>query len=178
MESTNFEIPEGPDREYSAAQIWVANGDYLDESVEAGWIVSIYISHRIFLLRMLDFYTCNLFEKLFQVHPHNYGDNATRFFIYWTADNSNTTGCFNLICQGFVQTNSEIVLGSKLDVSSFEGQQYNISLFMYWDKNTQNWWLEYDGKQVGYWPSELFRVLKQSAATVHWGGEVQSNFLS
>lgn len=150
MESTNFEIPEGPDREYSAAQIWVANGDYLDESVEAGWIV----------------------------HPHNYGDNATRFFIYWTADNSNTTGCFNLICQGFVQTNSEIVLGSKLDVSSFEGQQYNISLFMYWDKNTQNWWLEYDGKQVGYWPSELFRVLKQSAATVHWGGEVQSNFLS
>ncbi|KAI3917679.1 hypothetical protein MKW98_021441 [Papaver atlanticum] len=145
------EIPEGPDREYSAAQIWVANGDYLDESIEAGWIV----------------------------HPHNYGDNATRFFIYWTVDNSGTgTGCFNLLCPGFVQTNNEIVLGGKLDVSSFEGQQYHMSLFIYWDNNTQCWWLEYDGKQVGYWPSELFGALKQSAATVQWGGEVQSNFLS
>ncbi|KAI3881567.1 hypothetical protein MKX03_012539 [Papaver bracteatum] len=145
------EIPEGPDCEYSAAQIWVANGDYLEESIEAGWIV----------------------------YPHNYGDNATRFFIYWTVDNSRKgTGCFDLLCPGFVQTNNEIALGGKLDVSSFDGQQYHISLFMYWDNNTQHWWLECDGKQVGYWPSELFGALKQSAATVQWGGEVQSSFLS
>ncbi|KAI3937218.1 hypothetical protein MKW92_036869 [Papaver armeniacum] len=144
------EIRDGPKHEYSAAQMWVANGNYLDESAEAGWIVN----------------------------PNRYGDNATRFFIYWTADNSDTTGCFDLFCPGFVQTNNEIVLGGKLDVSSFDGQQYHISLFMYWDNNTQNWWLEYDGKQVGYWPSELFGALKQSAVTVQWGGEVNSKFLS
>ncbi|KAI3901819.1 hypothetical protein MKW92_010928 [Papaver armeniacum] len=80
------------------------------------------------------------------VNPTVYGDTATRFFVYWTADASQKTGCFDLMCQGFVQTNSEIVLGGKLDpVSSFEGHQYQIPLFMYW------------------------------VLTVQWGGEVYSN---
>ncbi|KAI3895467.1 hypothetical protein MKW92_051422 [Papaver armeniacum] len=138
---------EKPD-EYTTAQMWVVNGDHFAETAEAGWMVN----------------------------PTVYGDTATRFFVYWTADASQKTGCFDLMCQGFVQINSEIVLGGKLDpVSSFEGHQYHIPLFMYWDKNTQNWWLEYDGKQVGYWPAELYGVLKLSAVTVQWGGEVYSN---
>ncbi|KAI3915317.1 hypothetical protein MKX01_035576 [Papaver californicum] len=142
---------ENPDREYTSGRIWVVNDDHFKETAEAGWIV----------------------------HPRVYGDTATRFFVYWTADNSGQTGCFDLWCQGFVQTSSEIALGGKLDpISIIEGQQSHIPLFMYWDKNTQNWWLEFDGKQVGYWPPELFGLLKESAIMVQWGEEVYSRTIS
>ncbi|KAI3967689.1 hypothetical protein MKX01_039599 [Papaver californicum] len=142
---------ENPDDEYSSGQIWVFNGDHFAETAEAGWIV----------------------------YPRVYGDTATRFFVYWTADNSDKTGCFDLSCQGFVQTSSEIALGAKLDpISSIDGQQSHIPLFMYRDKNTQNWWLEFNGKQVGYWPPELFGLLKESAIMVQWGGEVYSRTIS
>ncbi|KAI3866176.1 hypothetical protein MKX03_008780 [Papaver bracteatum] len=134
--------------EYSTAQIWLVSGSREGmESVEAGWMVN----------------------------PTLYGDTKTRFFIYWTADGSHTTGCFDLICTGFVQTNHEVALGSPIEpVSSEFGPQYEIAIFIFMDVNTSNWWLLLNHKEVGYWPGELFLLLRGSAKVVQFGGEVYS----
>ncbi|XP_026451340.1 uncharacterized protein LOC113351601 [Papaver somniferum] len=73
--------------EYSTAHIRLVfgSGDQM-ESVEAGWMV----------------------------YPILYGDSSTRFFIHWTVDGSNRTGCFNLVCTGFVQTSNEVSVGCKI----------------------------------------------------------------
>jgi len=39
------------------------------------------------------------------------------------------TGCYNLVCPGFVQTSNKIALGSVLQpVSTYGGQQYDITI--------------------------------------------------
>ncbi|KAI3956815.1 hypothetical protein MKW92_020814 [Papaver armeniacum] len=133
--------------EYSTAQIWLVSGSREGmESVEAGWMVN----------------------------PTLYGDTKTRFFIYWTADGSHTTGCFDLTCTGFVQTNREVALGSPIEpVSSEFGPQYEIAIFIFMDVNTSNWWLLLNHKEVGYWPGELFVLLRGSAKVVQFGEGVK-----
>lgn len=135
--------------EYSASQVRLISlsRDGRQESVEAGWMVN----------------------------PTLYGDTRARFFIYWTVDRSIETGCFDLICTGFVQTNHEVALGSPIEPVSIEdGEQYAIGIFIFQDVNTSNWWLTLENKEVGYWPGDLFVLLKQSANAVHFGGEVYS----
>ncbi|KAJ4970219.1 hypothetical protein NE237_003318 [Protea cynaroides] len=139
------------DDEYSAAYISLKNGPYYDfESVESGWVVN----------------------------PSVYGDRRTRIFGYWTADASKKTGCFDLVCPGFVQTSQSIVLGGVLDhVSVFGGAQYQISTHFYLDPNTGNWWLQFGNLNLGYWPKSLFGSLSQMASSVEWGGEVSSSHI-
>ncbi|OVA08512.1 protein of unknown function DUF239 [Macleaya cordata] len=138
---------EGQD-EYTTGQIWLVNGPRTGfESVESGWMVN----------------------------PSVYGDTQTRFFIYWTVDGSHKTGCFDLICTGFVQINHEIALGTAIEpVSSEDGPQYEIPIFIFMDVNTSDWWLALEEKLVGYWPASLFGRLRHSAAIVQFGGEVYS----
>ncbi|KAA8525187.1 hypothetical protein F0562_006949 [Nyssa sinensis] len=113
------------DDEYSTSQVCLKSGPYYDyESVEAGWAVN----------------------------PSVYGDRQTRLFVYWTADASNTTGCFDLTCPGF------------------------ITLYIFKDPNTSNWWVQYEESiNIGYWPPDLFGALRHHAETVEWGGEVYSS---
>ncbi|KAI3915306.1 hypothetical protein MKX01_035565 [Papaver californicum] len=131
--------------EYSTAQIWLVSGSREGtESVEAGWMVN----------------------------PTLYGDTKTRFFVYWIVDGSHKTGCFDLICTGFVQTNHEVALGSPIEpVSSEFGPQYEIAIFIFL---VRLMWLLLNHKEVGYWPGELFVLLKGSAKVVQFGGEVYS----
>ncbi|KAJ0031845.1 hypothetical protein Pint_13430 [Pistacia integerrima] len=134
--------------DYTTAQIWLKGGpgDRL-ESVESGWMVN----------------------------PKLYGDKRTRFFTYWTADGYETTGCFDLTCTGFVQTDSEVALGASIDpISSRGGPQYQITIGITLDPNSGNWWLQYNNKVVGYWPANLFSLLKHNAILVEWGGQVFS----
>ncbi|XP_059658906.1 protein neprosin-like [Cornus florida] len=138
------------DDEYSTSQVALQNGPYYDyESVESGWAVN----------------------------PRVYGDRKTRLFVYWTTDGSKTTGCFDLTCPGFVQTSHEIALGAAIyPISSSTGLPYQITIFIFKDPNTGNWWLQYGEKiNIGYWPSDLFGTLKNNAETVQWGGEVYSS---
>ncbi|KAJ4958608.1 hypothetical protein NE237_025719 [Protea cynaroides] len=95
----------------------------------------------------------------------------------WMVDSSNETGCFDLICSGFVQTNHEIALGASIDpISGDSGPQYQISIYIYMDTNTSNWWLQYGDKiNIGYWPAEILGLLRHSATYVEWGGEVYSS---
>ncbi|RWR82744.1 hypothetical protein CKAN_01147700 [Cinnamomum micranthum f. kanehirae] len=136
------------DDEYTSAQIWVVNGPY---------------------------YLQDTIQTGWTVNPTVYGDKRTRFFSYWL---SNTTGCYDLFCSGFVQTSSEIALGGAIEPISTGQQQNEITLSIALDTSGSNWWLVFNNKtNIGYWPSSLFIYLFGAATTVFWGGEVYSQRL-
>ncbi|KAL4280868.1 hypothetical protein GQ457_03G008290 [Hibiscus cannabinus] len=134
--------------EFSLSQMWVISGSFGGDlnTIEAGW----------------------------QVSPELYGDNYPRFFTYWTTDAYHATGCYNLLCSGFVQTNNRIAIGAAISpTSSYNGGQFDISLMIWKDPKHGNWWLEFgSGILVGYWPSFLFTHLRDHASMVQFGGEI------
>ncbi|KAG5610369.1 hypothetical protein H5410_021650 [Solanum commersonii] len=109
-----------------------------------------------------------------EVSPEIYGDYFPRFFTYWTSDAYQTTGCYNLLCSGFVQTNNRIAIGAAISpTSSYDGGQYDITILIWKDPKHGNWWLEFgSGVVVGYWPSFLFSHLRSSASMIQFGGEI------
>ncbi|KAL3523388.1 hypothetical protein ACH5RR_016222 [Cinchona calisaya] len=135
--------------EFSLSQIWVLSGSFDGSdlnSIEAGW----------------------------QVSPELYGDSRPRLFTYWTSDAYQATGCYNLLCSGFVQTNSRIAIGAAISpVSLANANQYDITILIWKDPKLGNWWMSFgDNTLVGYWPTELFTHLAERATMVEWGGEV------
>ncbi|VAH57346.1 unnamed protein product [Triticum turgidum subsp. durum] len=108
------------------------------------------------------------------VSPQLYGDNSPRFFTYWTSDAYQATGCYNLHCSGFVQTNRRIAIGAAISpASAYNGRQFDISLLIWKDPRRGHWWLQLgSGPLVGYWPSSLFSHLGGHANMVQFGGEV------
>ncbi|XP_068646321.1 protein neprosin-like [Aristolochia californica] len=83
------------------------------------------------------------------------------------------TGCINTVCSGFVQTDSQIALGSIIEpASKYEGPQYEIQLDVFKDLSSGGtWWLVFGrDKPVGYWPEELFTNLSSHAENMAWGG--------
>ncbi|XP_074572415.1 protein neprosin-like [Curcuma longa] len=134
--------------EFSLSQIWIISGSFGTDlnTIEAGW----------------------------QVSPQLYGDSSPRFFTYWTTDAYQATGCYNLLCSGFIQTNNMIAIGAAISpVSTPSGGQFDISLLVWKDPNHGNWWLELgSGTLVGYWPAFLFSHLSEHASMVQFGGEV------
>ncbi|VVB17153.1 unnamed protein product [Arabis nemorensis] len=134
--------------DYSSAQIWLVAG-LIDEfeTIEAGWVVN----------------------------PQVFGDRRTRLFIYWTKDSYKKTGCFNLLCSGFVQTSTHFSLGTTIHpVSTTSNKQYEITVAIFLDPNSGNWWMSTQDIIFGYWPGELFRSINHRATAVQWGGEVYS----
>ncbi|CAK9317383.1 unnamed protein product [Citrullus colocynthis] len=94
----------------------------------------------------------------------------------WMVDSYKSTGCFDLTCSGFVQTNPSVALGAVIDPVSYTGgQQFIISIGIFQDPRSKNWWLKVQGQPVGYWPETLFGYLDHSATLVEWGGEVFSS---
>ncbi|KAK1291010.1 hypothetical protein QJS10_CPB18g00855 [Acorus calamus] len=115
-------------------------------------------------------------EVGWMVNPKLFGDGRTRLYIHWTSDASRTTGCFNLLCPGFVQVSKKIVVGAVIEPVSQSGwEEYQISLAVFRDIMTGNWWLQYGTNElVGYWPSSIFGPLGHMAEAVQWGGDVYS----
>lgn len=134
--------------EFSLSQMWVIAGSFANDlnTIEAGW----------------------------QVSPELYGDNSPRFFTYWTSDAYEATGCYNLLCSGFVQTNNKIAIGAAISpVSAYAAGQFDITLLIWKDPKHGNWWLELgNGMLVGYWPWQLFSHLRRRASMVQFGGEI------
>ncbi|KAK9941447.1 hypothetical protein M0R45_018045 [Rubus argutus] len=128
------------------SQLWILGGSFGEDlnSIEAGW----------------------------QVSPDLYGDNNTRLFTYWTSDAYQATGCYNLLCSGFIQINSEIAMGASISpVSSYRTSQYDISILVWKDPKEGHWWMQFGNDYVlGYWPSFLFSYLADSASMIEWGG--------
>ncbi|KAF6144362.1 hypothetical protein GIB67_024589 [Kingdonia uniflora] len=92
----------------------------------------------------------------------------------WQSDAYQATGCYNLLCSGFIQTNNRIAIGAAISpVSSFSSNQYDISILIWKDPKLGNWWMGFgENMLVGYWPAELFTHLADHATMVEWGGEV------
>ncbi|KAJ4765337.1 hypothetical protein LUZ62_030627 [Rhynchospora pubera] len=136
--------------EFSLSQLWLLSGSFSSgddlNTIEAGW----------------------------QVSPQLYGDERPRFFTYWTNDAYQATGCYNLYCVGFVQTNNKIALGAAISPTSvYDDRQYDITILVWKDPKHGHWWLEFGpGILVGYWPSFLFAHLGAHATMVQFGGEV------
>ncbi|MQL96707.1 hypothetical protein Taro_029389 [Colocasia esculenta] len=122
--------------EFSLSQLWILGGSFGEDlnSIEAGW----------------------------QVSPDLYGDNNTRLFTYWTSDAYQATGCYNLLCSGFIQINSEIAMGASIfPISAYHGSQYDISILVWkWGGEVVN--SEPDGQHTstqmgsGHFPEEAF----------------------
>ncbi|XP_050281543.1 uncharacterized protein LOC126722434 [Quercus robur] len=134
--------------EFSLSQFWLINGDYghdLD-SIEAGAMV---------------------YETLYQ-------DKNTRLFISWTDDAYQSTGCYNLLCPGFVQVEQHIAMGATVTpYSKYDGNQYALKFYVWKDVNGKgDWWMNINDRVFGYWPSSIFSILSDSALRVRWGGEV------
>ncbi|KAL6524503.1 hypothetical protein OROHE_016174 [Orobanche hederae] len=134
--------------EFSLSQLWVISGSFGNDlnTIEAGW----------------------------QVSPELYGDNYPRFFTYWTTDAYQATGCYNLLCSGFVQINNKIAIGAAISPrSSYNGKQFDIGIMIWKDPKHGHWWLEFGpGILVGYWPDLLFSHLRSHASMVQFGGEI------
>ncbi|CAL1394775.1 unnamed protein product [Linum trigynum] len=144
MGDINIWNPNTKEKEQSAAQLWVTDGEGENiDTIEAGWTVSTYTNH-------------------------------PTLFVYWTADDYKTTGCYNMGCPGFVQTNHKIALGAFLDpASTYGGQQLFVSILIYRDDQNGNWWFNIQGQDVGYWPPDIFNGgLKGTASLLEWGGEI------
>jgi hypothetical protein len=116
--------------------------------------------------------TVNTIEAGWQVLPSLYGDTTTRLFVYWTADGYANTGCYNLLCSGFVQISNSVTPGMALPVSVINGNQEVIDLLVYKDTSTGNWMLMIGSELVGYWPKSIYNSLQGSAEIVQWGGEI------
>ncbi|KAG7956575.1 hypothetical protein I3843_11G130800, partial [Carya illinoinensis] len=101
--------------------------------------------------------------------------NNSRLYTFWTADGYQKTGCFNVLCPGFVQVSSEITLGLPLiPISTYEGPQYDMLISLYQDQTTGNWWFMFQDKYVGYWPKAIFTSLAEGGDFISWGGQVYS----
>ncbi|XP_015937790.1 uncharacterized protein LOC107463505 [Arachis duranensis] len=134
--------------EFSLSQIWVIAGSFGFDlnTIEAGW----------------------------QVSPELYGDSNPRFFTYWTTDAYQATGCYNLLCSGFIQTNNRIAIGAAISPrSTYNSKQFDIGLMVWKDPRHGHWWLEFgSGLLVGYWPATMFSHLRSHASMVQFGGEI------
>lgn len=57
--------------------------------------------------------------------------------MYFQSDAYQATGCYNLLCSGFIQVNSEIAMGASISpVSAFRNPQYDISILI-WKVNAK-----------------------------------------
>ncbi|XVE88763.1 hypothetical protein DITRI_Ditri19aG0095100 [Diplodiscus trichospermus] len=133
--------------EFSLAQIWVLSG------------------HEDELNSMEAGWLTNSAQK----QPH--------LFIYWTSDDYQSSGCYNLECPGFVQTNHNVALGARIEpVSTYGGHQYEINVNIHKDKQSGNWWFRFQNTDLGYWPGSIFTRLSDRAEIITWGAEtVNSN---
>ncbi|KAI3861114.1 hypothetical protein MKX03_023657 [Papaver bracteatum] len=131
-------------RQFSTSQMWLQNGPPdQTNSIETGWAV----------------------------FPELFGDDATRTFGYWTADGYKNTGCFNMLCPGFVQVHTRIPFGTTLNNHEPDSAD-EIFFWVFRDEKSHNWWYYMgndDQTPIGYWPKEIFTHLPY-AALIKFGG--------
>lgn len=133
---------------FSLAQSWTVATSPILQTAEAGW----------------------------QNYPALYGGQNSRLFIYWTADGYNKTGCYNLTCAAFVQTNSSAYFGAGFsNYSSLGGKQYEFRLE--YELYGGNWWLGLGNADsitwVGYYPAKLYGTgtMRTHSQNIQFGSE-------
>jgi Neprosin/Neprosin activation peptide len=145
-----WDPPIGANQVFSLSQHWYVGGSGAGlQTAEVGW----------------------------QVYPGMYGGTSPVFFVYWTADDYNKTGCYNLTCNHFVQTNKSWPIGGAIGPSSvYGGGQYEVQVAFYLTGG--NWWLYVNGgaasNTVGYYPASQYGsgAMSKGASEIDYGGEV------
>jgi len=115
-------------------------------------------------------------EAGWQVYPAMYNIKKAALFIYWTADGYNQTGCYNLTCPGFVQTNNSVTLGAGFSHYSVKGgTQYEIDLE--YKLSGGKWWFYFGGTAVGYYPASQYKpgTMATYSKYSEYGTEAVSN---
>ena len=150
---------------FSLAQSWTIGYSPVTQTAEVGW----------------------------QNYPALYGGQNSRLFIYWTADGYQHTGCYNLSCAGFVQTNGSWYLGAGFsNYSTRGGAQYEFRAQYYFYQG--NWWLGLGNANsitwIGYYPgtiygsgpmrthSQLLEFGSESVGSNPWPAEGSGDFAS
>jgi hypothetical protein len=149
----------GPGNEFSLSQIWVLAGDWADnslQSLEVGVITD----------------------------PSHHTDGQPRLFVYSTSDAyqhhedpnptlAHASGCYNLHCARFVQTDPGISFDAPItSVSTPAGTQLELEVAFV--KHQQAWWLWVQGHWVGYYPTSLYsqKGLLDHSTLIDFGGEI------
>ncbi|CAJ2633853.1 unnamed protein product [Trifolium pratense] len=96
-------------------------------------------------------------------------DHSTYFYALWTSDNFKSTGCYDMLCKGFVQTDRSYYLGSRIRrTSTYGGEMIEMPISLNKDRISHNWWLTVADKTIGYFPAAIFSdMVKVSGG---WGG--------
>jgi len=48
------------------------------------------------------------------------------------SDAYQATGCYNMLCSGFIQINSEIAMGASIfPISNYAGSQYDVNILIW-----------------------------------------------
>ena len=128
-----WDPPIGANQIFSLSQHWYVGGSGANlQTLECGW----------------------------QVYPAFYGDKKPHLFTYWTADDYDATGCYNLTCSAFVQTSGSFAPGMALGPGSVSGGAQYIMELTYWHTGGR-WWLYYNGTSgsnaIGYYPDTLYK---------------------
>ncbi|PKA61997.1 hypothetical protein AXF42_Ash019203 [Apostasia shenzhenica] len=128
------------------------------------------------VVNRVDPYNYSIIETGWHIDPRTYGDYDPHFYVSWTDDGDQKTGCLNLHCPGFVLHNSaKYIPGTKLwPLSRYGGDQRYVDLKLYKDNVSGNWWL-YEGlnnyeNPVGYFKKEIFSNNFDKASQLYFGG--------
>ncbi|KAI3917375.1 hypothetical protein MKW98_027294 [Papaver atlanticum] len=95
-------------------------------------------------------------------NPSVVGGNFPRLFGFWIVTNGHqVAGCYNMACQEYGQ------------------RSYDVHIRVYRAQGNGHWWLRMGAtaemsEDVGYWPNEIFTLLRSSASVVRYGGIVGS----
>ncbi|WJX64848.1 hypothetical protein P8452_49581 [Trifolium repens] len=107
------------------------------------------------------------------VSPQIYNDSATHFFLLWTPDNFKS-GCYNLLCSGFVQTDESYHIGAPITkTSTYGGEIVEMPISIRQDKPYGNWVLRLVDRDIGHFPKVIFSDF-ESADEVGWGGSTST----
>ena len=113
-------------------------------------------------------------EVGWQNFPAQYSTENSVPFIYWTADDYNKTGCYNLTCKGFVQVSKAITFGVPWAASSYSvthGTQFDVA-FQY-KYSGGYWFLFANGTEIGYYPASQYGTgqLSKYSTLIEFGNE-------
>lgn len=104
-------------------------------------------------------------------YPAAFGDQSV-LFTFFTPDDY-ASGCYNLDCGAFVQTDNSYGLGvAWTDYSTTGGDQWGFG--EQWRQFDGAWWLFIQGTAIGYYPDSLYGsgpLSTGQAGTYQFGGE-------
>ncbi|KAL9991955.1 putative neprosin [Helianthus debilis subsp. tardiflorus] len=152
------DIPANPDHEHAIG--FVHNEEfYGTKAVLNVWkpdvIGNDFSLSQIWVLSNFPGRPANSIEAGWQIMPNKHKDGLPRLFTYWTP-NGYRSGCYNMICPGFVQTSRTVSLGAAIGpISTYNGEQYDVAFMIWKDPKSENRWLKVGNEVIGYWPASL-----------------------